>query len=53
MTNACLKSELDENKEERVNEKKKKNQSWLLYRDVPFLIKCDVEILKLHISGRH
>lgn len=52
MTNACLKSELDENKEERVNEKKK-NQSWLLYRDVPFLIKCDVEILKLHISGRH
>lgn len=25
MTNACLKSELDENKEERVNEKKKKS----------------------------
>lgn len=37
MTNDCLKSELDENKEERVKEKK--NQSWLLYRDVPFLIK--------------
>ena len=38
VTNDCLKSELDENKEERVKEKKK-NQSWLLYRDVAFLIK--------------
>ena len=39
VTNDCLKSELDENKAERVKEKKKKNQSWLLYRDVAFLIK--------------
>ena len=51
MRDGCLKSELDENREESVG--KKKNQSWLLYRDFSFLMKSDVEVFKLHLSGRH
>ena len=38
MRDGCLKSELDENREERVKANKK-NQFWLLYRDFPFLLK--------------